>query len=88
MVAERRTDVSDVFRPQVATAADNVGCEPPQIPLSKPPKTKRLQAVLLGLDLNPRRSRDTQFARNLSVRCAKNGSFKKIEEWVRRHDQQ
>jgi hypothetical protein len=33
------------LRPQVAKAADNVGCEPPQIPLSKPLKTKGLQAA-------------------------------------------
>jgi hypothetical protein len=41
--AERR--LANGFTPQVARAADNVGCEPPQIPLSKPLKRKYLQAV-------------------------------------------
>jgi hypothetical protein len=31
--------------PQVARAADNVGCEPPQIPPYKQLKTKRLQVL-------------------------------------------
>jgi hypothetical protein len=38
---------------QVATAADNVGCAPPQIPLSKPLGTKRLQAVSSGTRFEP-----------------------------------
>jgi len=41
----RLENVALRFTPQVARAADNVGCEPPQIPLSKSLKTKRLQSV-------------------------------------------
>ncbi len=45
------------IRPQVAKAADNVGCDPPQIPLSKPLKKTAYSESVLGLDLNSRTDR-------------------------------
>jgi len=41
------------LRPQGATAADNVGCEPPQIPLSKPLKPSAYPQPPKGTGFEP-----------------------------------
>jgi hypothetical protein len=66
---------------QGATAADNVGCVPPQIPLSKRLKTKRLQAVPTRTRFQPLGATVIRDRSQLDGALRhKNGRFKRIED--------
>jgi hypothetical protein len=69
------------FTPRAAKAADNVGCEPPQIPLSKPLKQDAYWQTLAGTRFEPslssvagRRSHDNSAYERWHARSAPIGS--------------